>query len=205
MPPSTVVPISALEHFSYCPRQCALIHIEDCFIENLWTAEGTAAHRRADLGTIREQGRVISGLPLFSDSLGLVGRADVVEFGLGGVPYPVEYKNAAIRIWRHEAIQLCAQGLCLEEMFGIPVPEGAVYYARSRRRREVVLSATLRDQTLEVIEGARALMDAGKVPTVRPEPRCNRCSLRPACLPEVTGRPGAIASYLAVLRRVGDA
>jgi CRISPR-associated exonuclease Cas4 len=201
----TIVPISALEHFSYCPRQCALIHIEGCFIDNLWTAEGSAAHRRVDAEHTREAGRVLTSLALFSDRLGLIGRADVVEFGLSRVPYPIEYKNTSMRTWRHEAIQVCAQGLCLEEMFGVSVPAGAVYYTHSRRRREITFSPELRSETLKTIRATRELIQSGAIPTLRPEPRCRRCSLKPACLPEVTGRPRAVRTYLASLGRVSDA
>jgi CRISPR-associated exonuclease Cas4 len=157
-----------------------------------------------DAGHAREAGRVLTSLTLFSDRLGLIGRADVVEFGLGGVPFPIEYKNTSMRTWRHEAIQVCAQGLCLEEMFDVSVPAGAVYYTRSRRRREVIFSPDLRGETLEVVEATRALIELGAIPTLRPEPRCRRCSLKPACLPEVTGRPRAVAAYLANLGQVSD-
>lgn len=198
----TIVPISALEHFSYCPRQCALIHLEGVFLENLWTAEGSAAHRRVDSERVWKSGGAVRGLVVFSDVLGVIGRADLVEIQLGGVPFPVEYKNAHWRQWRHEEIQLCAQALCLEEMFEVSVPVGAVYYARSRRRREVVLGTPLRKETLDVISATRSLLDGANVPRVRPAPRCRRCSLRPACLPEVTGRPRAAALYEAALRHL---
>jgi CRISPR-associated exonuclease Cas4 len=207
-PPSraglTIVPISALEHFSYCPRQCALIHVEATFVDNLWTAEGSAAHRRVDTDVRWAGGRTVRSLTLFSDRLGLIGRADAVEMEMGAVPYPVEYKSGARRDWQHEAVQLCAQAMCLEEMFGVGVPSGAVYYARSRRRREVVFNAQLRSRTESIIDATRALLDGGEVPVFAPQPRCRRCSLRPACLPEVTGRPRALTIYVGTLRRVTD-
>jgi CRISPR-associated exonuclease Cas4 len=123
------VMISALEHYSYCPRQCALIHIEQTFDENIYTLRGHLAHERVDQTTSRNEDavRVERGLPLWSKHLGLVGRADVVEF-YDENPYPVEYKQGQRRDWQFEAIQLCAQALCLEEMFGLAVPKGAIYY-----------------------------------------------------------------------------
>ena len=200
----TIVPISALEHFSYCPRQCALIHVEVSFLDNLWTAEGSVAHRRVDAGSTWTGGRTMRAPVLFSDRLGLIGRADAVEMAVGGVPFPVEYKNAKVRDWVHETIQLCAQALCLEEMFAVEVPIGAIYYVRSRRRREIVFSPELRNRTVGVIDATRTLLESGTVPVMRPEPRCRRCSLRPACLPEVTGRPRSVTMYVASLKRVPD-
>jgi CRISPR-associated exonuclease Cas4 len=205
VPRETIVPISALEHFSYCPRQCALIHVEGCFIDNRWTAEGTAAHRRVDAGGGPWRGgQTLRGLALFSDRLGLVGRADAVEWELGGVPYLVEYKRGHLRTWIHEAVQLCAQALCLEEMFGVAVVTGAIYYAGSKRRREITFAPALRARTEEVVAATRLLIESGEVPVYRPEPRCRRCSLQPACLPEVTGRPKAVTAYVAGLARSTD-
>src|SRR5689334_20612357 len=111
------VMLSALEHYAYCPRQCGLIHLEQVFDENLYTLKGHMAHERADTPTTRsEEGmRVERGLPLWSRRLGLTGRADVVEWH-GDVPYPVEYKVGRRREWIYEALQVCAQGMCLEEM-----------------------------------------------------------------------------------------
>jgi len=200
----TIVPISALEHFSYCPRQCALIQVERTFLENLWTAEGTAAHKRVDSESGWKGGSTVRGLVLFSDALGLIGRADVVEMQLSGAPLPVEYKNAHWRRWVHEEIQVCAQAMCLEEMFGVDVPAGAIYYAKSRRRRDVIFSSPLRERTLSVVAATRSLLESGDVPVVRPAPRCRRCSLRPDCLPEITGRPRAVSIYEAALRQVPD-
>src|SRR5207245_1289984 len=139
------VMISALEHYTYCPRQCALIHIEQTFDENIYTLKGHLAHERVDTVTSRTEDnvRVERGLPLWSRRLGLIGRADVVEFH-GKTPYPVEYKLGKRREWEYEAIQVCAQAICLEEMLGVPVPCGAIYYCSSRTRREVIFDAFLR-------------------------------------------------------------
>jgi CRISPR-associated exonuclease Cas4 len=111
--------ISALEHWSYCPRQCGLIHLEQTFDENYYTVRGTVAHERADRGRAStEHGvRIERDVPVWSDRLALIGKVDTVEWSSKGVPYPVEYKSGRKRAWVHEAIQLCAQAMCLEEMF----------------------------------------------------------------------------------------
>ena len=148
-----IVLVSALEHYSYCPRQCALIHVEQVFDENLYTLRGRRAHERADepSSVLEEDVRVERGLPLYSERLGLVGKADVVEFHAEGVPYPVEYKSGPRRQKRHDDIQLCAQAMCLEEMLDVEVERGAVYHYSSRRRREAVFDAELRSLTEETI------------------------------------------------------
>ncbi len=128
------VPISALEHFSYCPRQCALIHVEQTYEENLYTVRGRLAHERVDEGdtSSRAGTRTLRGVPLWSFHLGLRGKADAVELHPAG-PFPIEYKVGR-RHGAHADVQLCAQALCLEEMLGVPVPRGAVYYGALRRR-----------------------------------------------------------------------
>src|SRR2546430_686008 len=128
-PDSDLVLISALEHWSYCPRQCALIHVEQTFDENLYTLRGRNAHERVDQpeGELREGVRVERAVPLWSDRLGLVGKSDVVEFH-GADPFPVEYKHGPRRKKEHDDLQLCAQALCLEEMTGRSVPRGAIYH-----------------------------------------------------------------------------
>ena len=133
-----LVMVSALEHWSYCPRQCALIHVEQTFDENLYTLRGRMLHERVDVPEAeqREGVRIERALPLWSDRLGLVGKADVVEFH-GDAPYPVEYKHGPRQHWGHDDLQLCAQALCLEDMTGQPVPAGAIYHHSSRRRREL--------------------------------------------------------------------
>lgn len=185
--------ISALEHYSYCPRQCALIHIEQTFDENIYTIRGHLAHERVDsLMTRTERAtRVEHALPLWSVRLGLTGRADVVEFH-GATPYPVEYKVGKQREWEHEAVQLCAQALCLEEMFGVPVPAGAVYYCASRTRREITIDAELRTRVEAMALATRALLQAATLPAAPNDQRCERCSLVDSCLPGVVVRPARL-------------
>lgn len=184
------VALSALQHWCYCPRQCALIHLEQVFEENLHTQRGQALHQRVDDPgfDVRDGLRVERALPLFNDTLGLIGKADVVEFLPDGTPYPVEYKQGS----RHKRagiaacddVQLAAQALCLEEMFARPVQEGALYYATSRRRRVVVIDAGLRARTLTALAGVRELLASAVTPPPPADERCRACSLRDLCQPD---------------------
>ena len=177
--------ISAIEHYRYCPRQCGLIHLERVFDENVFTLRGAASHERAHAAsTLTEDGvRVERALPLWSDRLGLHGVADVVEFHPDGRIYPVEYKPGRRRENRHDALQLCAQALCLEEMLGAAVPRGAVYSHESRRRREIGLDAALRSQTEAAVAAVRAMQRGGALPRAVNDRRCPPCSLVDACQP----------------------
>ncbi len=180
------VPISALEHWSYCPRQCGLIHVEQTFEENLYTIRGRLAHERVDAGeaTTEAQGvRVLRAVTLWSERLGLRGKADLVEMRADG-PYPVEYKVGRRR-GPHADLQLCAQALCLEEMLGEPVPRGALYYGATRRRHEVMFDPSLRDRTLAAIDGVRAMLVTQALPAAVNDRRCPKCSLLDSCLPAV--------------------
>ncbi len=197
------VPVSALEHYSYCPRQCALIHVEQTFEENLFTVRGRLLHERADSGEETTSGdvRVSRGVPLWSERLGLIGKADVVEFRPDG-PYPIEYKSGR-RLGPHADFQLCAQALCLEEMLGVPVLRGALYYHAARGRHEVVFDEDLRRRTEEMVRAVRQMLQecaSGGLlppPIACPEPgrrdsRCPNCSLIDACLPTGVGEPARV-------------
>jgi CRISPR-associated exonuclease Cas4 len=180
------IPISALQHYSYCPRQCALIHIEQVFDENLYTLRGRAVHQLVDTPDSANTAgkRIERALPLYSSRLGLVGRADVVEFLPDGTPYPVEYKHGPRRPREHDDIQLAAQALCLEEMTGYPVPQGAIFHHSSRRRREVVITAALRAEVERLVPVIRAMLTHGTLPPPVHDARCRHCSLHDACQPE---------------------
>ncbi len=198
------VPVSAIEHYSYCPRQCALIHVEQTFEENLFTVRGKLAHERVDSGVdaaIRGV-RTERSLPLRSLRLGLRGKADVVEFRPEG-PYPVEYKSGP-RHGIHADLQLCAQALCLEEMLGVPVPRGALFYYATRTRHEVHFGERLRQLTETVIEAVRAMLAAQIVPPPANDARCRNCSLVDACLPDVVAEPARLRGLQAVLFQVWD-
>lgn len=182
-----LVPISALEHFSYCPRQCALIHVEQTFDENVFTVRGRLSHERTDLGvTTAPRGvRQLRALPLWSDEHGLAGKADVVELHPKG-PMPVEYKVGRIT-GGHATIQLCAQALCLEEMFGAAVPVGALYSHATKRRVQVSIDEALRDRTRAAVIAVRTLLAEQQLPPPVNDSRCPDCSLINACLPAVVG------------------
>lgn len=180
------VMISALEHWSYCPRQYALIHIDQTYEENLYTMRGRAVHTIVDkVETEIQPGvRIERALPLWSKTLGLVGKADVVEFH-GTVPYPVEYKSGSRRQREHDDLQLCAQAMCLEEMTGQAVPRGAIFHHAARRRREVIFSPTLKKHVEEAIAAIRVLLADKKLPPPVHDRRCEKCSLKDACMPHV--------------------
>ena len=178
--------LSALEHWSYCPRQCCLIHAEQAFEENVHTLRGQAVHARTDEPGVEagyEGRRIARAVPLWCDRLGLVGKSDVVEFLPDGTPYPVEYKHGKKREKLHDDIQLAAQALCLEEMTGKPVPLGAIYHATSHRQREVAITPALRQAVETCIAEVRTAMAAPTLPAPVNDKRCRECSLIDLCQP----------------------
>ena len=194
-----LVPISAVQHMLYCPRQCALIHIERQWAENRYTAEGRVLHQRADAGGKERRGdtRFERGVRLRSLRLGVSGVADVVEIHTGGRPFPVEYKRGRPKAHRADEVQLCAQAMCLEEMLGTPVPEGALFYGRNRRRRVVVFDDELRALTERTIADTRRLLAEGETPLPEYAPgKCNTCSLNEICQPQKRHGPGAVDAWL---------
>ena len=194
-----LVPISALQHMLYCPRQCALIHIEQQWTENRFTAEGRILHQRVDAGGQGRRGDIVTAraVPLRSKHLGVVGVADVVEMR-DGTPYPVEYKRGREKRHRADEVQLCAQGICLEEMLKTPVREGALFYGKARRRKAVVFDDDLRRLTLEVATETAKLLESGMTPRPIYEPRkCDTCSLKDNCQPQRTHQPGEVSRWLA--------
>jgi len=186
MEPADPIPLSALQHWSYCPRQCALIHIEQAFEENIHTLRGQAVHKRVDEPGFEEKTgvRIERALPVWSDRLGLSGKCDVVEFLPDGTPFPVEYKHGKKRQRLHDDLQLAAQALCLEEMTGKAVPKGAIYHHSSHRRREVAITPELRRKVEETVAAVRTLLDSGVLPPPVNDARCRECSLRDICQPE---------------------
>lgn len=189
------IPLSALQHAVYCLRQAALIHVERLWADNRFTAEGNVLHAVADKGgsrRVRGLRRVMS-LPLASRRLNISGIADVVEFlphGEGETAFPIEYKRGRPKLHRADEVQLCAQALCLEEMTGTPVPEGALFYAETKRRLVVPFDAGLRRQTEDVIGELADVLASGRTPppTMKRE-RCRACSLLELCRPDIVARP----------------
>jgi CRISPR-associated exonuclease Cas4 len=196
--------ISAIEHYSYCPRQCALIHVEQIYEENVFTVRGTLVHERvhSEENTPLRGVPVVRGMPLWSSALRLRGKADLVELGPEG-PYPVEYKSGRRR-GQHADLQLCAQALCLEEMFDVPVSLGAVYYFATRSRQEVSFDEPLRQRTRQVIEQIRSLLADNALPPPRNDARCRNCSLKEACLPDVLQNRARLRGFQGALFRVWD-
>ncbi len=201
-----LIPLSALQHYEFCPRQCMLIHSESVWTENRHTAEGRLFHERAHEGGGETRGslRIARGLRLYSMKHGLTGIADVVEFhriddaDSGGAtlpcvagrwrPFPVEYKSGGKKRIDADRRQLAAQALCLSEMLNVPVPAGALYYGKSRRREDVVFSETFFRETVTLAETVRRVLHSGILPPPKKGSWCETCSLREACLPDMHGR-----------------
>jgi CRISPR-associated exonuclease Cas4 len=184
--PEDPLPISALQHWSYCPRQCALIHVERAFEDNVHTMRGHAVHAHADTPGYeqRDGRRVERALPIWSERLGLIGKADIVEFAPDGAPYPVEYKHGRRRPGAHDDLQLAAQVMCLEEMTGRTVAVGAIFHASSKRRREVAITDELRQRVRVASAAIREMLAAGTLPPPVNDRRCRECSLKDTCQPE---------------------
>jgi CRISPR-associated exonuclease Cas4 len=202
---SEAIMLSALEHYSYCPRQCALIHQEQTFSENLFTLRGRAVHKQVDQPEwgVEKGVRVERALPLWSHRLGLVGRADVVEFH-GQTPYPVEYKHGPRREKEHDDLQLCAQALCLEEMTGQPVLKGAIFHHSSRRRREVEFTSALRDKVEQTVTQVRHMLASRTLPPAVNDTRCTHCSLQESCLPSVVAETNRVSQLARRLFATSD-
>lgn len=205
-----LIPISALQHFLFCPRRCALVHLEQLWEENVFTAEGQNLHQKTHMiDTENRPGiRIVRGLRIHSYRLGLVGQADVVEFHQSdkGItlqeasglwqPFPVEYKRGVQKKRREYEIQLCAQAICIEEMLHTEVPSGALYYGKSHRRMEINLSAALRQKTETAAQQLHELFESRTTPTARYCKKCNSCSLYSYCMPKTTGLNKKIDLYL---------
>jgi len=202
--------ISALQHWIFCPRQCALIHIEQQWEENLFTTEGRGIHEKVhETGTeVRDGVRIVRGLRLRSFKLGLVGQSDIVEFheasdgaevpGLEGRfrPYPVEYKRGKPKIDLSDETQLCAQALCLEEMLSTYVTKGALFYGRPRRRKEVEFTDALKQITHEESYRLHEFISKKVTPKAKYSKKCKSCSLIDLCIPKITGIRKNVNQYL---------
>jgi CRISPR-associated exonuclease Cas4 len=199
--PEWFIPLSAVNQYLYCPRRAALIHVEGIFEDNEHTIRGDIVHEHADLAgyEVVKGVTLLRALPVFSERLGLSGKCDIVEVELGPTANlksempnfksirPVEFKLGKRRQFENDDAQVCAQALCLEEMFGLQIERGAIYHAASKRRREVVFTPELRALTEQAVADLRAMLAAGTVPAAQFEPRCEECSLYKVCLPQLTG------------------
>lgn len=199
---SDLLPLSALQHLLFCERQCALIHIEGLWAENRLTVEGRHLHERADHGHGETRGslRIARGLALRSLRLGLIGKADVIEVHDEGGGrrriVPVEYKRGKPKLDDSDRVQLCAQALCLEEMLGVTIEHGALFYGRTRRRTDVVFDAELRATVERAASRLHSLIGSGVTPRAVREPKCENCSLLDLCLPGAAGAWRSAASYV---------
>jgi CRISPR-associated exonuclease Cas4 len=210
------IAVSALQHFVYCERRAALIFLERIWEDNVFTAEGSQLHKKAHESSAEKRGdvRIVRGLALASRKLGLVGKSDVVEFHRAGegcagaavegwsgrwIPFPVEYKRGGRRRELSFEVQLCAEAMCLEEMLGVAVPAGAIFYGKTARRMAVTFDDGLRLQTRRAAEGLRALLHKGMTPAPHYSPKCDKCSLAPVCMPRALSGGGASGGYLETL------
>ena len=194
--------ISALQHYAFCPRQCALIHIEQIWTESGRTAEGRIMHERVHDESRESRGdvRIDYGVSLRSLRLGLIGKADVVEFHRqpdgSWLPFPVEYKRGKPKADDCDLVQLCAQAICLEEMLSIAIPEGALFYGQTRHRLDVIFDEALRRETEETAKRAHNLIASDRTPPPVYEKRCESCSLMAECLPKTIQKRRSVKTYL---------
>lgn len=192
------IPISALQHYIYCPRQFALIHIEEIYEENVFTIQGNIVHKRVDNENnyYNKSKKVENSLPIWSEEYGLYGVEDTVEFE-GNKIIPVEFKSGKKKNKLADDIQLAAQAICLEEMFVTKINSGYIYYDKSRKRREVAVDEKLRNELTDTIFSVRKLLIKKKTPKPVNDQRCNNCSLKDYCLPDLSSR---IENYLEELK-----
>jgi len=215
--------LSGIQHFAFCKRQWALIHVEQQWADNVLTYEGHLLHEKADDPLIKESrgSRIISrAVPVVSHRLKVYGVADVVEFhrceeGEGGIslpsrkgewkPYPVEYKRGKPKPEPHDELQLCVQAMCLEEMFGTQIPEGALYYGEAEHRVRIELHGGLREQAASLISEMHELLREGKTPGAVMSPKCSRCSLIEICQPRLSDRRASeyLKRFMAAVEKEG--
>jgi len=200
-----LIMLSALQHLVFCERQCALIHIEQLWNENLFTAEGRIMHDKVDTSNRESRGniRIEYGVPMRSLRLGLIGKADVVEFHRMDdgrwIPFPVEYKRGKPKMDDCDKVQLCAQAICLEEMLNVEIKNGALYYGRTRRREDVVFDEKLRLETEDAAKKVHALIESGMTPKAEYSKKCKKCSLYEQCMPKISSK---VSNYL--MKAVGE-
>jgi CRISPR-associated exonuclease Cas4 len=201
------VPLSALQHYLFCPKQCALIHNEQVWAENRFTAEGQVLHKKANEGPDESRPgiRILRALPVSSEKYNLTGICDIVEARFSGKRFspqnlqsltPLEYKRGKPKSHRADEVQVCAQALCLEEMFQIEIERGCIFYGEKRRRTDVPLDATLRTLTVQIIEKTHSLFHSGITPQADYlKARCANCSLLDLCMPKRRDRRVSAANW----------
>jgi len=197
-----LIPLSALQHLIFCERQCALIHVEQAWDENRFTAEGRIMHEHVHDEGDESRGnvRIERGISLRSLRLGLIGKADVVEYHRQDdgtwQAFPVEYKRGKPKPDHSDKIQLCAQALCLEEMLNASIPAGALFYGKTRRRLDVDFDEALRIETQNIAQQTHTLIESGQTPMPVYTKRCESCSLMAECIPKTIQKKRSVKSYL---------
>lgn len=209
--PDELLALSGIQHFCFCRRQWALIHIERQWQENVLTVEGKLLHNRADnpfFSEVRKGIIIARSMPVSSYRLGLNGVCDVVEFTLSDdgvnlpgregkyLPAPVEYKHGSEKYDHSDEAQLCAQAICLEEMLSIQIPTGYLYYGETRHRVEIALTTDLREFVFKMSAEMHQYFQRGYTPQVKPSKACNSCSLADLCLPELQGKVISAKKYI---------
>lgn len=214
-PEADLLPLSGLQHLAFCERQCALIHLEGQWAENVFTAEGKLLHERVDSGEDETRGdvRIARGVPVRSLRLGITGKLDVLELrrssaareveatrfpGFDGLwqPVPVEYKRGKPKFIDCDRVQLCAQAICLEEMLGVRIAQGIVFYGQPRRRFDVELDHEIRERTEQCAARFHEIMMSGRTPIVHRQRKCRSCSLLDICKPPSRRVSRSAADYL---------
>jgi len=193
-----LIPLSSLQHYAFCRRQCALIHIEQIWLENIYTIEGRILHDKVHAGKQEKRRTIRSdfGMPVRSLELGLSGKTDTVEYCDDGTIRIVEMKRGRPKTKRMDEVQLCAQAMCLEEMLSVSIPEGWLFYGKARRRKPVFFTPELRKSTSELAHEVHSFLEAGQTPLPEPDDKCPRCSLHGVCLPEPLARLRKIDRYI---------
>jgi len=193
------IQLSAVSHYVYCSRRCAFIHIYGLWNENTFTAKGRILHKNADSGEDESRGdkTIVRSLNVYSKSLGISGRCDVVEMNDDGtkiIPYPVEYKSGKPKMDISDTAQLCAQALCLEEMMNVSIREAAIFYGKPRRRLLVDIDDNLRKETINIVQSIHSMIKVRKVPAAVYMKKCDTCSLVDMCMPKI--KSGRVKSYI---------
>ena len=195
---SDYIMLSALQHYMFCPRQWALIHLEQIWVENRFTAEGRGLHEKVDSNKTDQVGgvRIVRTLPICSRCLGLSGQADVVEFHCDGTVFPVEYKRGRPKSDRCDEVQLCAQAICLEEMLEVDIPAGALFYGQRRRRKTVKFDSELRQLVETIARQVHELFKSGITPLAEYSKKCDNCSLLESCMPKSCRKNRSVRHYM---------
>lgn len=190
--------LSGIQHYRFCPRQCALIHLEQLWAENYLTAHGEVLHEKvhSGIGESRKVLRTERDLPIFSSLLGITGKTDAVEFYKDGKVIPIEYKHGSPKSETEDEVQLCAQVICLEEMLNVKIDEGAIFYFKVKKRVPIKITDELREETIEIAKKFHELIESKITPKAEYQKRCEACSLIDSCFPENAGKGKSVENYL---------